>query len=188
MPDGLILTDMDGRVITTNSSAKKLLAGTFQTNPGTFTGPPLPEPLFSTIRNDIVQKGMVSDYELTPDPDTRKTVSVSGSLVTDPDRGPAGLILIIHDITERKNAEKALKLANEKISLLTHLTRHDISNLVMAVSGYLEILESEHDELRRKEILAVCSDIMEKITRHLHFSREYQSIGLHNRYGRIVSG
>ena len=179
MPDGLILTDMDGRVITTNSSAKKLLAGTFQTNPGTFTGPPLPEPLFSTIRNDIVQKGMVSDYELTPDPDTRKTVSVSGSLVTDPDRGPAGLILIIHDITERKKAEKALKLANEKISLLTHLTRHDISNLVMAVSGYLEILESEHDELRRKEILAVCSDIMEKITRHLHFSREYQSIGLH---------
>ena len=179
MPDGLLLTDMDGRVITTNSSAKKLLAGSFLTNPGVFTGPPLPEPVFSKIRDDIVRNGMISDYELIPDSDTKKTMSISGSLVTDPDRGPAGLILIIHDITERKNAEKALTLANEKISLLTHLTRHDISNLVMAVSGYLEILESEDDEQRRKEILSVCMNLVEKITRHLHFSREYQSIGLH---------
>ncbi|WP_373838629.1 histidine kinase N-terminal 7TM domain-containing protein [Methanospirillum sp.] len=179
MPDGLILTDMNGRVINANKTANNLLTKIYPANPVTFTRLPFPESVFSTIRNKITEKGVITDYELIPDSEVIKTVSISGSQVTDPDQNPAGLILIFRDITERKNSEKALKLANEKISLLTHLTRHDISNLVTAISGYLEMLMIEKDENRRKEIYFICQNIIEQITRHLHFSREYQSIGLH---------
>jgi len=179
MPDGLILTDMDGRVITTNTKAKTLLHGLYPTSQESHAGPPLPEPIFSKIRDEILNQGVLSDYEVIMDSDGHKTLSISGSLVTDPDRGPAGLILIIHDITKRKNAEKALLLANEKISLLTHLTRHDISNLIMVISGYLEILETEEDEDQKMKMLSICRDTTRKITKYLHFSRDYQSIGLH---------
>ncbi len=179
MPDGLILTDMNGQVITTNTKAKTLLSGLHQASQETHAGPPLPEPVFSKIRDEILNQGTLSDYELITDSDVHKTLSISGSLVIDPGRGPAGLILIIHDITRRKNAEKALRLANEKISLLTHLTRHDISNLIMVISGYLEILETEEDEEQKMKMLHICRETIGKITKYLHFSREYQTIGLH---------
>jgi signal transduction histidine kinase len=139
----------------------------------------LPEPLFFTIREKIIQEGVISDYELIPDDDTKLTISLSGSLIRAPDGVPAGLILILHDITQRKNAEKALKKAHEKISLLTHLTRHDISNLIMVVSGYLELLKEEQNTEKREQMLTTCQEMTRKIMRHLHFSREYQSIGLH---------
>jgi len=179
MPDGLILTDMNGRVITTNKKATILLSGTWEENPGTFHGTPIPEPAYSTILETIKTKKGISDFEVIPDKNEITTMSVSGSLVTDPYDKPAGMILIIRDITERKFSEKALKLANEKISQLNKLTRHDISNLVTAISGYLEIIKQEKDEETRKKVLNTCIDLIGKVTRHLHFSRDYQNVGIH---------
>ena len=41
---------------------------------------------------------------------------VGGSLVRDPEGDPAGFVLILRDITSRKESEKALRLANEDLS------------------------------------------------------------------------
>ncbi|PWR75928.1 ATP-binding protein [Methanospirillum stamsii] len=179
MPDGVILLDMDGNVISSNNSSHKLLSHFWQSNPGKFTGPPLPEPAYTEIREIIREKSVLSDYEIFQGIHDQQTLSISGTLVTDPYGEPAGMILIIHDITERKITEKVLRLANEKISLLNRLTRHDISNLITALAGYLEVLKDEEDETTRMRMLSVCIGLVDKITHHLQFSREYQNIGVH---------
>ncbi|HRU79774.1 MAG TPA: HAMP domain-containing sensor histidine kinase, partial [Methanolinea sp.] len=63
-------------------------------------------------------------------------------------------------------------IANEKISLLTRLTRHDISNLVTALSGYLELMRGDCDRYINPAIQTV-----QRITEYLQFSKQYQDIG-----------
>jgi len=92
--------------------------------------------------------------------------------VNDPEGEPAGVVFVIRDITERKAKESALRIANEKISLLTRLTRHDISNLVTALSGYLELMR---DDCGRYITPAV--QTVQKISDYLRFSQQYQDIG-----------
>lgn len=41
------------------------------------------------------------------------------------------------DITERKQVEQALQLANKKLNLMAEITRHDIRNKLTVLGGYL---------------------------------------------------
>ncbi|NLV28372.1 MAG: PAS domain S-box protein [Methanomicrobiales archaeon] len=179
MPDGVLLLDMNGKIISSNNSAISLLSHPWDGKPGIGTDPPIPEPAFSDIRETIRNRGVISDYEIYPGTTNPQTVSISGSLVTDPYGDSAGMILIIHDITERKKSERILRLANEKISQLNRITRHDISNLVTALAGYLEVLKDEEDERARNLMISKSIALVEKITHQLQFSREYQNVGIH---------
>ena len=51
------------------------------------------------------------------------------------------LIGLVINITERKQAEEALRQMNRKLTLLSGITRHDISNQLTLLLEYLYILE-----------------------------------------------
>ena len=51
--------------------------------------------------------------------------------------------LVTCDISGRKRTEEALRSANRQLNLLNSITRHDILNKVMVISGYLELLREE---------------------------------------------
>lgn len=178
MPDGLILTDTDGRVRTINSSAELLLHESRSLITGMLIGDYLPDSVFSQILEEIEGHESFSDMEVTLSHPGTVVVSISGSLVRDPDGIPAGIILIIRDISDRKAAEKALSIANEKISLLSRLTRHDISNLVTPLHGYLSLLYEEGTADPHDPQIGTCIDLVEKIITHLRFSQQYQEIGM----------
>ena len=55
------------------------------------------------------------------------------------------------DITERKQAESALRQANKKLNLLSSITRHDINNQLTVLAGYLSILEEELPDIKMSE-------------------------------------
>ncbi|WP_321506897.1 histidine kinase N-terminal 7TM domain-containing protein [uncultured Methanoregula sp.] len=181
MPDGLILADTDGRVLTENISAVRILGVSGKDLQGRPLGKYLPAASYDSLCQSLLDTGTVLDFEVLLDPELHKIISISGSLVRDPEGEPAGFIFILRDITDRKATEKALATANEKISLLTQLTRHDISNLITALDGYLLLLQekkcSEEDD---SLYLRSCIDIVEKIGHQLQFTREYQDIGLHH--------
>jgi len=179
MPDGLILTDLDGRIIISNSSAAEILEKQEKDLPGESLDILLPLSACQNLRATIREQGMVSDLEAELDCGECKVVSIAGSLVKDPDGEPAGFVLILRDITSRKASEQALSRANEKISLLSQLTRHDISNLITALNGYLTLLkEGETDPVSLPHLTASL-EIVEKIASHLRFSSQYEDIGLH---------
>ena len=81
------------------------------------------------------------------------------------------------DITDQKKMETALQKANTKLSLLSGITRHDIKNQLLAMNGYVSLLEQEiHDPSYTRYfsgITEACSTIEDMI----QFTREYEKIG-----------
>lgn len=180
MPDGFILADMDDRIVTANASAAVTTGSDPQLLYGRRVATVIPEPVYRALRSSVLAQGTITDFEADLGKDPAMVVSIAGSLVRDPPGNPAGIVLIIHDITRRKEQEKALRQASENLSLLNQVTRHDISNLVTALSSYLTLLsQKQAADPVSGQYLASSLDIVEKISDHLRFSREYQEIGIH---------
>jgi len=83
------------------------------------------------------------------------------------------------DITERKQNEDALRLANRQLNLLSSITRHDINNQLSALRIYLELSHNVIDnpavleEYIRKEERAA-----ETIEHQISFTKDYQELGV----------
>jgi len=139
----------------------------------------IPGPACEEIRAVLQKTGDIFDREIILNRNEYRVISVSGSTVRSPSGEDIGTILIMRDITLRKTGEASLKLANEKISKLSQITRHDISNLVTALAGYHELLRMNEQNTENSAYLSSCVDLVDKISKHLQFSREYQEIGIH---------
>jgi len=177
MPDGFILIGINERIITVNESA----ARTFRTDKARMQGELatryIPEASYLELVMRIREFGTVQDFETILDPGTNTVASIAGSLVRDPEGAPAGIVLIVRDISSRKMQERTLRVANEKISLLTHLTQHDINNLVTGLSGYLLLLEEVNTTPPGRSYLSAATGLVEKISHHLRFSSEFLNLG-----------
>lgn len=177
MPEGVIIADPGGKILVANAAAAEILKTPMQVLTGREVQSFLPEPVGAAIWSGLRTEGKVSGSEAALRQGEYCAVSISGTLVRDPCGGAAGCVLILRDITDRKAKETALRVANEKISILSQMTRHDIGNLVTALHGYLDLLGETNDKPECRGYIAACSGIVEKISRHLQFSREYQEIG-----------
>jgi PAS domain S-box-containing protein len=177
MPDGLLLIATDGRIIAANPAAARL----FHQEENALSGQPaaaiLPEPSYTAIMAAIREQGTFLDLEAVIDPAASRVVSIAGSEVVDPSGQSAGIVLIIRDISLRKKEERSLRVANEKISLVTRLTRHDISNLVAALAGYLLLLEDLEPAPPGDAYVRTSLDLVDRISRQLRFSGEFLAIG-----------
>ena len=179
LPDGLIIVDMEGRIIMTNAGATSILNVKEEGLTGHRMEEFISDREVSMIWQELLENGHLSDMEFSTGEENVKVVSVAGSLIRDPMGEPAGAVLILRDITRRKESEQTLRLANEKLSLMTRLTRHDITNLVTALWGYLELMKDHRADPGGEDYLDRCLDLTEKITRHLRFSRDFQDIGVY---------
>ncbi|MCX6690983.1 MAG: PAS domain-containing protein, partial [Methanoregula sp.] len=57
------------------------------------------------------------------------------------------------DITERKQAEEKIKLANRKLALMTDVTYQDIQNKVTALRGYIELGKEPVSDMERRSFI-----------------------------------
>ncbi|MFA5376238.1 MAG: MASE3 domain-containing protein [Dehalococcoidia bacterium] len=82
------------------------------------------------------------------------------------------------DITDRKQAEEALRQANKQLNLLSSITRHDILNQLMALKGYLEL---SHEVIDKPETLIEYitkgETAANTIERQITFTKVYQELG-----------
>jgi PAS domain S-box-containing protein len=179
MPDAMVLSDMNGVIISANESAGKIFSVEGKALPGMSVAAIVPEEAFTRIRSAVLQQGTIADLETTPQGRRSGTVSIAGSRVQAPNGEPAGIVLIVRDITDRKTTETALRIAGEKIALLTRITRHDINNLISALSGYLLLLKENPGDPASEFYVASCMQITEKIHNQIQFTREYQDMGSH---------
>ena len=92
---------------------------------------------------------------------------------------PEGKVLFatLHDVTERKRAEEALMKANSKLNLLSSVTRHDVSNQLTIMSGYLELARMKARSPDVKDYLSKVEAAADTIYRQISFTRIYQDIG-----------
>jgi len=90
----------------------------------------------------------------------------------------AGVRIFAGDISERKRMEDALRHMNEKMNLLSNITRHDILNQLTALRGYMYLARENVDD--KKNLLAFF-DKGEKIAvgieHQIQFTKDYQDMG-----------
>jgi len=80
------------------------------------------------------------------------------------------------DITERKQAEEALRMLNKKFNLLGKITGHDILNQLSVMGGYESLLEESLEDERLLNYLNRIIKAGKKIEEMLEFRREYEKM------------
>ena len=89
-------------------------------------------------------------------------------------------VTMIRDISERRRADDALRLANRQLTLLTGVTRHDILNKVSMARGYLKIAEMKSGDPTQAEYLEKTDSTIAAIKSQIEFTRVYQDLGTHD--------
>ncbi len=90
-----------------------------------------------------------------------------------------GVQVIGRDITSYKTLEKALVQANQRLTLLADLTRHDILNKLTVLGGFLDIVRDgcvPGDQIT--DTAGKAHDSIEAIKYLIEFTRDYQSLGI----------
>ncbi|HEX3002276.1 MAG TPA: PAS domain S-box protein [Methanoregula sp.] len=82
------------------------------------------------------------------------------------------------EITDRKRAEDALRQANRHLGLLTDVTRHDLTNQVSALKGWLELTKAMlNDPQKIRTFIAKKEIAIAAIERQIAFMNAYQGLG-----------
>ena len=169
-PDPIVVYDTEGRVQYLNPAHSKLFGWTLEEAQGKRLNT-LPdwdlEATLSIISQILTEGAMNQSY------DTQRLskqgqlidVSVSGERFLDHNGNPAGMLVVLHDITDRKLAEREREALRtqllqaqkmEAVGTLAGGVAHDFNNLLQAISGYSELLmmnkkqgDPELDDLQR---------------------------------------
>ena len=146
------------------------------------------------IETDLIRDGSVTQRELQ-----LKQKEGSGILVALNARVMPGTNVpvawidgVAEDVTERKVLEMemryheaevnryalALTRANEKLNLLSSITRHDILNQLTALSGYLELMGEEPKNPQLQKYIDIEKRIAQTIKKQIQFTKDYHEIGV----------
>ena len=82
------------------------------------------------------------------------------------------------DITEKKLIEETLRLTNNKLHLLSSITRHDTLNKIMIAQGYLDLAIEVNSSPALSKYLHNVTDAVSAIEGQIIFTREYEQLGV----------
>lgn len=127
----------------------------------------------------VLQKGRVDSATVKMVRKDGQTITASMSLIlTKDDNGQVWADGVVEDITEKVMQQEALHQANRKLNLLSSITRHDIINQIIALKGFLALIEQMHPDEKMEEMLKKVQRTVENIERQISFTKDYQDIGV----------
>lgn len=86
-------------------------------------------------------------------------------------------LVLQKDIAERRKIEAALAAANQKLSLLSQITRHDISNRVLSLQLNADLAKEYSKDVRIKEAIHRLEQAAMSIQDQISFIKDYPEIG-----------
>ncbi len=105
--------------------------------------------------------------------------TASSRLLYDADGKVDGIEGILHDFTPLKQVENALRQANRQITLVSSITRHDIRNQLMALTGWLELSRgSVSDPDLMLELITKEQRIASIIEEQINFTTFFDEMGV----------
>jgi signal transduction histidine kinase len=75
-------------------------------------------------------------------------------------------------------SERGLQIANRKLNLLSGLTRHDVVNQLMALSGYVELSTPYSGDVKFQQLLEKEQKMIDMIHQQILFTKEYEDMGV----------
>lgn len=155
--DGVITTDMQGRIVLINKVAEKLTGW----NSEDATGRPLAdvfnllnkvtrEPCDDPVKNILNSKGIVGlakDTALISKNGQERNIADSSAPIRDQDGNIIGIVLVFRDITKQLRTEQELIKAKklESIGVLAGGIAHDFNNILAAILGNLDLSLLDHN-------------------------------------------
>jgi len=89
-----------------------------------------------------------------------------------------GRVWSFHDISKKRQAEETIAAANNKLVLLSNITRHDILNQMTALFSHLELLGMKNQDPTAIAHVNAMRKSLDAIQEQLEFTRDYQDLGL----------
>lgn len=178
MSDGMIVLDVQGRIISLNAPA------------GQFMGIPIKEAIGVTI--DTFLPSAVHEPASSASADKRTEhlhemerkiggkqyfFELRCSPILSRENDVKGKLIMIRDITNQKIAEIALTLARKKINLLSSITRHDILNQVTVLLLNIDTAKDAVKDPEILELLKIQENTAENIRHQIEFARDYEALG-----------
>jgi PAS domain S-box-containing protein len=192
MPIGLIVWDLEFRAKTWNPAATKIFGfpekEALGKHPYDFIVPKQAQPYVDEIWRRLLKGDETAHSEnenLTKDGRTINCTWSNTPLKKD-DGTVIGVLSIIQDITERKEAEEKLDklmnelvLVNEKLGVVGSLTRHDVRNKLSAVTGYAYLLKKKHaDQADVLDGVSRMEQAVKEIAAIFDFAKMYEQLGV----------
>ena len=146
--DGLIVTDLDHKIVLANPAAEELLGSRLEEMLGHEIGVGIKDDrLREMVRYALDQRG--SGYEIDIQPESSqirrpKVLRARTSLVDDRQGQPLGTVTIIQDVTRLREIDRL------KTELLT-TTAHELRTPLTSILGFSEILLTRKMDQERKE-------------------------------------
>lgn len=173
--DGVVVTDCKGRIVDVNPAAETIFASpasVLVTRPVDEFLPPVTP--FSFFREKKPDSGPA---EVTIPRNDRSLYYDTYCVPLDPGAPKSGYLIILRDVTRRKQAENALEDAHRKLNLMASITRHDILNQITALNCFLELSATISSTREQTGYVEKEKQIIEKIQQQIEFAREYQDLG-----------
>jgi PAS domain S-box-containing protein len=182
-PVGVFETTADGTMLFVNKRWEEMIGMTLETmknHQWTLYSKPLDS---TRISRDMWMKFQA---RLQPQAETRfmkpdGTICwIFGQAVPmyDPDGNVRGYVGTITDITDRKQNEDAIHLANKKLNLMNDITRHDILNTITGIFGLVDMAVASDNRTELAQLLLQIKDVGKVIQRQITFTRDYQGVGV----------
>ncbi len=172
----------EGKIVLANDAAARLVKAT---SPAEMVGRPVSDfvdPAFCGIVKERIRIMSASPEAVVPLAEERfrcrdgTTVDVEVVATAAMHDGKPAIQVVARDISGRKRTEEALRAANRQLSLLNSITRHDILNKIMVMSGYLALAKSEQLDPKMKEVIEILESNTRSIREHIEFTRIYQNL------------
>jgi len=175
MSDGVVVLDMQDRIISLNAPAERILGVTIRQSVGIPIGTILPlsglqsgqfsvfAEQFHEIEREINGKKFFFELRCIP--------ILSG------EQEAKGKLIMLRDITNQKIAETELSHARKKLNLLSSITRHDILNQVTVLLLNIDTVKDAVKDPEVLSLLDVQENASKNIQHQIEFARDYENLG-----------
>jgi PAS domain S-box-containing protein len=177
-PDPSFLVDTEGRVLLANRAAAALLRTDMHRLIGTSLFDAIPEnaAVAREALKEVLEKRHTGSF--AEEISGRYFYTVLSPLL-DPSGEVGRIAIFARDFTDRKRMEDALRHANERLHLLTAVTRHDVLNDIAALAMYLELQSAGRGaEGSGQELAGKLDSLVKSLRRKMEFTRDYADLGM----------
>jgi PAS domain S-box-containing protein len=168
MGDAVITTDIRGRILSMNPVAERMTGWTEEEAQGKDShtvirildqsaGAPIPDPVKQAMEGEPVE---LEQQTFLIARDGREIPVETTTSPIENDYGKLlGLVFILRDVTERREAERILRrytqeleLRNRELDAFAHTVAHDLKSTLAPIIGFAELLEDEHKSLPEEHL------------------------------------
>lgn len=182
VPDIVLRTDLTGKIVFINETGVTMSGNakaedmTGQSVFDFFSPEDLPRAIANTKEMFKRRLGPV-EYVFVSSEGNRFTLEINGDVLRTPGGEPYGMVYVGRDVTGRRKAEEAIRIAHRQLTLLSGITRHDILNLVTVMLGYLSLAETRSENQEMRSFIHTIREKTRQVEDLIEFTRVYEDLG-----------